>query len=114
MGDISDGVMSVAVALTSLLATCVIIRRIYSATSNRRLPTGGAKETFGRYRYIVEILIQSAAAYSLLACIKAVLDFVQISPASTVAFVFSYYFSRLADIIPVSYVELSHLCRTMY
>jgi len=104
MARLSDGIMGVVVAVTSLITTLVIIRRIWltAGKSNwRKLKN----KKFARYKHIMEILVQSAAIYSLVVTTNAVLDFANTSdhPNHTgVVVIMEHYLTRISHILPVS------------
>jgi len=103
MASVSDGALGVVVAVTSLLTTTVIIRRIWTATGETQWKKMKDKK-LRRYKHIMEILIQSAAIYSVVATANAILDFVDTGPSNTTVSIMERYLTRLSYILPVSYL----------
>ena len=109
MAGLSDGIMSVVVAVTSLITTIVIIRRIWLATGKTNWMLKNKK--LARYKHIIEILVQSAAIYSLVATANAILDFIDTGddPNHTgIVTMMEYYLGRISHILPVSLLCYSY------
>lgn len=93
-------------AATSIFATLTIAYRIYYLTSRF-----ANKKARGNYRYIIEIMVQSASVYTALMLGQAVCGFLtaNASDTSPALYLANCYLNALGVIASVSSIQ-AHLC----
>ncbi|KAF4611066.1 hypothetical protein D9613_007325 [Agrocybe pediades] len=83
--DVLDASFKCVSAATSLIATSIIAYRIISTTRSIQIPNGNVHHTTkkwtygGRYKHIVDIVLQSAMIYSATLVAMAIIEFVPVS-----------------------------------
>lgn len=109
IGSIVDGTMSVVTAVTTVLGTFIICRRIISSTDTDILPDR-------RYVQVIRILIESASLYSVTTIFFAIADFLSLAEDSgniVTIFGLQNYLTALAITATVSPLTC-HLTDTRY
>ncbi|KAF9551427.1 hypothetical protein CPC08DRAFT_715065 [Agrocybe pediades] len=82
--NVLDACFNCVAAATSLVATSIIAYRIISTTRSIQIPNGNVHHTKkwsygGRYKHVVDIVLQSAMIYSATLVAMAIIEFVPVS-----------------------------------
>jgi len=93
-----SGTLNSVTAVTSLLSTIIIALRIHYSTTHDVVINSRQ-----RYRYIIEILVQSSVLYSLCVLAVAILDFIidSASSSSSVLYTANSFINGLTIIVTV-------------